>query len=128
MSDHSSIAVAIATEVRAGRTPAKVVTESMRQGDLVLRRMGDCEADAPSAPEEGVLLIAGAHGEHRLMAAQADWDPATGALALPVGGLIVHTDAPHARHGAGLLIPGLWHAGRQRELGLTDAISVPVKD
>ena len=105
----------------------KVVTESMRQGDVVVRRVGDAPETAKDFPEGGDILVSGTHGAHVILAPVGTWDEKTKELVLPVGGTIIHTDEPTARHAAGFLVPGIWTVDRQRELAIDLAI-VPVVD
>ena len=70
------------------------------------------------------IVAAGRHGEHHLFGPQVRVGDD---IALPEGGLLVHTDVPSARHGAIRLVPGVWRVGHLRELGL-DAIVVRVAD
>jgi hypothetical protein len=106
----------------------------MRQGDLILRRVGECDPTLSHAatPPYGVCLVAGSHGEHRMVAAQyramdnrapAGWI----GISLPSGGAIVHTDVPSGRHPGRRLAPGVWECARQCELTLDGSV-VLVKD
>lgn len=86
---------------------------SARQGDLLLRRVGDT-IDNP-VPNAGTLLVAGSHGEHWAVGATA---LSSDTLVVGAGGaVVVHTDVPTARHQAISLAPGCWQIGVQRELG-----------
>lgn len=120
MTKHETIAREIAKD--PGTMPCHAAT-SARQGDLLLRRVGDA-ADA-TGDIASVLLVAGRHGQH--------W--AVGAVTLVgdilhVGGggvVVAHTDVPTARHRAISLAPGRWQIGVQRELG-TDQVVRKVVD
>lgn len=98
-----------------------------RQGDLVLKRKGDAKAKGNPTPTGGTMLIAGAHGEHRVVAESVTIDPQTGTVDLPEGGIVIHTDAPDGRHAAIRCAPGKWQFWRQQEL-TTDNIVAQVKD
>ena len=122
---HLAIAAEQAAEIMAGAVQPAKVTRSARQGDLILVRVGDATEVGEPTPEGGVVLSAGAHGEHRLV---AERHARTGDVEhLPLGGVVVHTDAPHARHRALQLAPGAWWCGGLQEL-TADEVVVPVRE
>lgn len=123
MTTHETIAAEIAAATRediahpAGVGPATYhrVTESMRQGDLLLRRIGDPGPTPSATPTGGIVLAAGAHGEHRLICDAAHVVDET-TFDVGCDALVVHTDRPEARHGTGVLCPGRWQYGIEREM------------
>jgi len=119
--DHAAIAESIA------RTDSPAPShQCARQGDVVMRRLGDAtDLDPMQCPHGGWQIAAGRHGEHRLFADGAH--VGNGKLNLPNGGLIVHTDSPDARHGSVQLAPGTWNHTSVRELGI-DGVVRPVED
>lgn len=124
LTTHEERAIEIAREIETGAADAVQVTNTARQGDLLMQRVGQATGGAP-VPEAGILLTAGAHGEHRLMTPAAKIETGhDGVLrvSLPSGGLVVHTDVPSARHQAVALIAGTWILPIQQELGLDDSI------
>ena len=126
MTAHSIVAAAIAADVSAGTVPALRVTKSARQGDVTLRRVGDAAPTCAGVPAGGLVLAAGEHGEHRLLAVRARLLDGE-VLDLPGGGVVVHTDTPDCRHEALRLTPGRWRIGHLRELDLDESI-VRVRD
>lgn len=108
--------------------PAPKLTMHMagRQGDVVIRRIGDAQGDGGSCPTGGWLIAAGKHGEHRLIAPTGIVRDG-GIVDLPQGGQLVHTDVPNARHGTIALNPGRFAFTGCKELGL-DGIVQQVKD
>lgn len=102
---------------------------SARQGDLVLRRVGDPDPSTPHTPTpaHGTMIVSGSNGEHRVIADALSIihspDSATpGTISLPCGGLVVHTDLPHARHGTIRLEPGRYCFTTLREVSADNAI------
>lgn len=113
--NHATVAVEIAAEINAGEVRPARVTKSARQGDLVLRRVGDADkSKMQPVPEGGIVLAVGSHGEHRLMAARAGL--VDGVLHVLADSVVVHTDQPHARHRALCLTSGAWAVSGLREL------------
>lgn len=108
-----------AVEIARNCDTAKPCTIDARQGDVILRRVADANRRLSYGPTPagGIVISAGAHGEHRLIAdAYADGGP--GFAELQSDGLLVHTDTPSGRHAAMRLAPGRWECGQIRELGL----------
>lgn len=123
--NHAQVAVEVARGIAIGAETPLMAKVSARQGDLVLRRVGEARAKGESTPGCGVVVAAGSHGEHRLI---ADSYARKGSLVdLPAGGLVVHTDVPAGRHGSIQLAPGRWEILHQREVGLDEAV-VRVRD
>lgn len=131
MSSHSIVADEIRAEIDGGHVVAVDTTRSARQGDVIAVRVGPA-ADNTSGhmptPAGGVVIAAGAHGEHRLHAvlvvireSGAGVDRRVTAD-LPAGGLVVHTDQPAARHTAIRLAPGRWSIQQTVELGLDECM------
>jgi hypothetical protein len=122
---HCEIAAEIGRAIVDGGCSAVLVRQCGRQGDVIVRRLGDASVGGEATIEGGIVVAAGAHGEHRLIADAAVVEG--GRVSLPTGGLLVHTDQPSARHGALELAPGQWEILRERELSMSDSI-VEVKD
>jgi hypothetical protein len=127
--DHVGIAVALSTD-EATLAGAKTAQTCARQGDLNMRRTGDAppKVAATDCPRGGWLLSAGQHGEHRGIA-RGPVKCEAGRLTIPDGStvVVVHTDVPHARHGAIVVPPGKWECWRSRELSTADTI-IEVQD
>lgn len=106
----------------------KPVLEKTRQGDVIMRRVGNVPAGSKGSPtpKGGILISAGAHGEHRLIADSYE-DGGPGFINLISEGLLVHTDCPTGRHKPKLFSPGRWEIGNIRELAI-DGTIVKVKD
>jgi len=111
---HEAIARQVAADPTALPVRARI---SARQGDLIIRRITD--ADPAPLPMAAIRLAAGNHGEHWAIgpcALEGD------TLTVAKGAVIVHTDAPDARHRAIAPAPGVWQIGRQRELGMDQVV------
>ena len=125
---HEGRAKEIQEDVRTGRVPSCLASRDARQGDLVLVRLGDAlELLGPATPPQGELVAAGQHGEHRLIA-EAISRVGAYVVDLPLGGLVVHTDEPLARHQAIALTAGRWRYHRQQELSAEEYMPVAVVD
>ncbi|MEM3116784.1 MAG: hypothetical protein QW136_00030 [Nitrososphaerales archaeon] len=123
MTVHEERAIEIAREVSGGQVPVVEARVSARQGDVVLKRIDSSTRRGEATPEHGLVIAAGAHGEHRLIApAVVILEDDT--LDLIDGGILVHTDVPSGRHGAIRLTPGRWKVYRQRELESGEAVRV----
>ena len=116
MTLHEERATEIAQRVNLGCESALVANESVRQGDVVLQRVGDSRVHGQPTPSCGKVIAAGTHGEHRLVAESLSVTDDGNTLDLAFGGLLVHTDVPSSRHQAIKLIPGIWKIYRQQEL------------
>lgn len=106
----------------ASTQTAKKVRQCGRQGDLVIwrvRQTRSTAADAPT-PAWGIQILAGQHGEHRIIAPAYRASGQT--IHLPKGGLVVHTDVPERRHATLALPPGAWEWARQQELSPTGIV------
>lgn len=117
---HAEKAVEIARETKVEALP---IATNPRQGDVILLRVSDCDRDRKGykkVPFGGVVVAAGRHGEHRLMADRYDTDGTI--LVLPDGGLLVHTDVPEARHATVRVGPGIYDRKKLRELSLNGLI------
>jgi hypothetical protein len=136
LSSHSVHALRAISIARASGS-APLAKKCARQGDLLLTRVAASathpDADCPT-PEEGLLLVAGRHGEHRAIGCavleREAADAVTGDATLHVGHagvIVVHTDEPAGRHAPLRLGGGTWRVERQQEMGL-DAVVRRVKD
>lgn len=126
---HAKVATEIMEAIDLGaEVPPRKVTRDARQGDLTLVRMGDVEVKNgfSKAPDGGLVLADGKHGEHRLFAAR--YRLIENRLSLPDGGTVVHTDKPLARHRACALVAGVWRVGRSREISPMDFMEQQVRD
>lgn len=122
--------LAVLEQAAQAEVAVPVVTRCARQGDLLVRRIGDSSTEMGSpTPPTGITVAAGSHGEHRLVADAYHREPVQGQMIidLPQGGTIYHTDVPAARHGAVELCPGRWEMMGQQEMGL-DQVVRPVRD
>jgi len=117
---HAQRAESIGDRIKTGEVSAENVTTTARQGDLILKRVGDSTGIHSTPDAGGIVLAAGQHGEHRLLVARARVMDDT--FDIPVEGLVVHTDEPHARHGALKLKPGCWEFSHLQELGIDDSV------
>jgi len=59
MTVHDNRAIGIAAALRSGKTPRMCLTTA-RQGDLLMRRMGDTTLRGPATPPSGVVIRANA--------------------------------------------------------------------
>jgi hypothetical protein len=114
----------IALGISRGCTDAPLVRECGRQGDLIVRRVGD--ATSGSQTPAALLLAAGKHGEHWVVTTSGGAQRGD-EIDLPDGGMVVHTDQPSARHGALRLASGRWECLREQELS-TEGVVIRVAD
>ncbi len=118
MSNHETLAA----EIAASSTPAGTASNCTRQGDVVMRRIGDASpARHLPTPDGGVLISAGRHGEHRLIGDAVHWGP-LGTVSIQGHAVLVHTDVPSARHGSVVIAPGTWNYTKLRELAAGDVV------
>ena len=121
MSEHAATAAKIATQKKNAGT----VTRCTRQGDVMAHRIGDAARSNGTCPKGGWVVGKGQHGEHRVIAECGT--VVENLIDLPLGGVLVHTDEPNARHAASTLIPGRWSFDICQELGI-DGIVQKVQD
>lgn len=117
--------VAVLEQVEQVGATIPMVTRCARQGDLLMRRIGDSvTAMASPTPRTGIAVAAGSHGEHRLVADAYHREAVADRMIidLPQGGTVYHTDVPAARHGAIELCPGRWEMLGQQEMGLDQVV------
>jgi hypothetical protein len=120
---HEQTAIELGIEAQQATTPEHYVCKAdTRQGDVPVQWTGEADASLPyrATPEAGVIISAGLHGEHRLIApAYAIVD---GVVHLPQGGWLVHTDVPEERHGTLTYAPGAYRHMKLREMSLEGMI------
>jgi hypothetical protein len=106
-------------EIKHEMREALPCAEQNRQGDLLIRRIGDSKESGSATPAIGVCIKAGQHGEHMLVATSyvivRTKDSIT--VDLSDGGTLYHTDVPSSRHRAIEFTPGCWEFLDQQELG-----------
>lgn len=93
-----------------------------RQGDLILRPIQAEPMRGDETGDRGVMIAAGAHGEHRMIAESLVIDGDT--LHLADGGVLVHTDVPSARHRAIRFAPCVLQRTIERELQAGEVVNV----
>lgn len=114
MTTHIARAIKIFRDITRMTEVPLQTAQSARQGDLILVRRGDSTAIGELTRPGGIVLAAGMHGEHRLI---ADAATVTGDVVdLPYGGVVVHTDVPAGRHRSIRCAPGTWEILHQQEV------------
>jgi hypothetical protein len=128
MTLHEERAAEIVADLACDRQTEVLATDKCgRQGDVICTREGNSKAAGPATGPQGWMVAAGAHGEHRIVADSLVMSESGDLMDLADGGVLVHTDAPEARHDPIRLAPGCWRVYREQELSLDKSI-VPVQD
>lgn len=102
-----------------------------RQGDVILRRVGDATRSGTATPAGGLLLAAGSRADHRLygesvVLSQETRDGTTVFARIEATRAfdLRHTDEPGSRHAPIRFDAGVWVASKVRELRGDDVVAV----
>lgn len=102
-----------------------------RQGDVILRRVGDATRSGTATPAGGLLLAAGSRADHRLygesvVLSQETRDGTTVFARIEATRAfdLRHTDELKSRHAPIRFASGVWVASKVRELRGDDVVAV----